>query len=59
MPTLHWLNDEEARKTSSQITENLQPRMGESTYLDAWQRSKSLPIERIVDEVSMLLETLN
>ena len=38
------------------ITEKLRRRLGERSYLRAWREGQSVPIERVIDQASELLE---
>jgi len=40
-----------------QITESLRRRMGEPSYLRAWQEGQSIPAERVIHEATEILET--
>jgi predicted ATPase/DNA-binding CsgD family transcriptional regulator len=60
----HWREILNLRRTPQErsayqeIMENLQLRLGKGSYSHAWQEGQSLPVEKVIHEVSEFLEIL-
>jgi predicted ATPase/DNA-binding CsgD family transcriptional regulator len=53
---LSLLRTPHENSTHLQITESLRSQMGEGSYLRAWQAGQSMPVERVIEEATGILE---